>query len=113
MAKKKAALACSVCGSRNYTKSVSEGKSGERLEINKFCKYCNQYTLHKETKQRTGGPAMKFIKSVKDEMKQVTWPSGKQLRKDTLVVIETSIIFGVMFFVMDTAIQSLFAYLLK
>ncbi len=36
--------------SRNYTKSVSEGKSGERLEINKFCKYCNQYTLHKETK---------------------------------------------------------------
>ncbi|MCZ1960527.1 50S ribosomal protein L33, partial [Enterococcus faecium] len=23
---------------------------GERLEINKFCKYCNQYTLHKETK---------------------------------------------------------------
>ncbi|HAP9097641.1 TPA: 50S ribosomal protein L33 [Enterococcus faecium] len=48
--RKKAALACSVCGSRNYTKSVSEGKSGERLEINKFCKYCNQYTLHKETK---------------------------------------------------------------
>ncbi|HAP4871136.1 TPA: 50S ribosomal protein L33, partial [Enterococcus faecalis] len=28
----------------------SEGKRGERLEINKFCKYCNQYTLHKETK---------------------------------------------------------------
>ncbi|MFR8960330.1 MAG: 50S ribosomal protein L33, partial [Enterococcus faecalis] len=26
------------------------GKRGERLEINKFCKYCNQYTLHKETK---------------------------------------------------------------
>ncbi|EOJ89879.1 50S ribosomal protein L33 [Enterococcus faecalis] len=50
MATKKAALACSVCGSRNYSKSVSEGKCGERLEINKFCKYCNQYTLHKETK---------------------------------------------------------------
>ena len=43
MATKKAALACSVCGSRNYSKSVSEGKRGERLEINKFCKYCNQY----------------------------------------------------------------------
>jgi len=50
MATKKAALACSVCGSRNYSKSVSEGKKGERLEINKFCKYCNQYTLHRETK---------------------------------------------------------------
>lgn len=50
MAVKKAALACSVCGSRNYYKSVSEGKQGERLEIKKFCKHCGQYTLHRETK---------------------------------------------------------------
>ncbi|MCG4305557.1 preprotein translocase subunit SecE, partial [Enterococcus lactis] len=28
---------------------------------------------------------MKFLKSVKDEIKQVTWPNRKQLRKDTLV----------------------------
>ncbi|MEY8445423.1 preprotein translocase subunit SecE [Enterococcus ratti] len=56
---------------------------------------------------------MKFFKSVKSEMKQVTWPSRKQLRKDTLIVIETSIIFGIMFFLMDTAIQSLFKLLLK
>ncbi|GCF94011.1 50S ribosomal protein L33 2 [Enterococcus florum] len=50
MATKKAALACTVCGSRNYSKAVSENKHGSRLEINKFCKYCNKYTLHKETK---------------------------------------------------------------
>lgn len=50
MAKKKAALACTVCGSRNYTKSVSEGKPGERLEVKKFCKHCQKHTLHKETK---------------------------------------------------------------
>lgn len=112
MAKKKAALACSVCGSRNYTKSVSEGKSGERLEINKFCKYCNQYTLHRETKQEEVS-GMKFIKSVIDEMKRVTWPTKQQLRKDTIVVIETSIIFAVMFFVMDTVIQKLLALVLK
>ena len=56
---------------------------------------------------------MKFLKSLKDEIKQVTWPSRKQLRKDTLVVIETSIIFGLMFYVMDTAIQSLFGWILK
>lgn len=43
-------------------------------------------------------------------MKNVTWPSGKQLRKDTLVVIETSLIFAVMFYVMDTAIQSVFTW---
>lgn len=50
MVAKKVALACSVCGSRNYYKSVSEGKLGQRLEINKFCKHCNQYTIHKQTK---------------------------------------------------------------
>lgn len=53
---------------------------------------------------------MKFLKSVAEEMKNVTWPSGKQLRKDTLVVIETSLIFAVMFYVMDTAIQSVFTW---
>ncbi|KFN92839.1 preprotein translocase subunit [Tetragenococcus muriaticus PMC-11-5] len=40
---------------------------------------------------------MKFIRSVKDEMKKVTWPTGKQLRKDTLVVIEMALIFTVSF----------------
>ncbi|MGX7350539.1 preprotein translocase, SecE subunit [Enterococcus canis] len=56
---------------------------------------------------------MKFIRSVIDEMKIVTWPSKKQLRKDTLVVIETSIIFAVMFGVMDWAIQSVFKLVIR
>jgi len=46
----KTALACSVCGSRNYSKSVNNGQRTERLEIKKFCKYCKQHTLHRETK---------------------------------------------------------------
>ena len=75
MATKKAALACSVCGSRNYSKSVSEGKRGERLEINKFCKYCNQYTLHKKRNRFRGGYQHEIFRSVADEMKQVTWPT--------------------------------------
>ncbi len=50
MATKKAALACSVCGSRNYSKAVSDGQRKERLEVKKFCKYCKKHTLHRETK---------------------------------------------------------------
>lgn len=56
---------------------------------------------------------MKFLRSVKDEMKKVTWPNGKQLRKDTIVVIETSLIFTVLFYIMDTGIQSLFTWILQ
>ncbi|MDH6363532.1 preprotein translocase subunit SecE [Enterococcus sp. PF1-24] len=47
---------------------------------------------------------MKFLRSVVDEMKKVTWPNGKKLRRDTLTVVQTSIIFGVFFFVVDSVI---------
>ncbi|UDM31869.1 50S ribosomal protein L33 [Lentilactobacillus laojiaonis] len=49
MAYKKVALACSDCGSRNYTISSSSTRT-ERLEVKKFCKYCGGYTLHRETR---------------------------------------------------------------
>ncbi len=50
MKRKKAALACTVCGSRNYTLDSGNTVRTERLEIKKFCKYCGKHTLHKETK---------------------------------------------------------------
>lgn len=49
MAIRKAALACTVCGSRNYTITVKTERT-TRLEVNKFCKHCGKYTLHKETR---------------------------------------------------------------
>lgn len=49
VAQKKVALACSVCGSRNYTIAANPNRQ-ERLEIKKFCKYCQKYTLHRETR---------------------------------------------------------------
>lgn len=56
---------------------------------------------------------MKFLRSVREEMKKVTWPTGKQLRKDTIIVIETSLVFALLFYVMDTGIQSVFSWILK
>jgi len=50
MKPKKIGLACSVCGSRNYSKSVGSKIRTERLEVKKYCKYCGEHTLHKETK---------------------------------------------------------------
>ena len=44
------ALACTVCGSRNYrtTRVVKNGATALRLK--KFCKTCKQHTIHQETK---------------------------------------------------------------
>ncbi|WP_080849049.1 50S ribosomal protein L33 [Cytobacillus gottheilii] len=45
---KKAVLACSQCGKRNYSTSAS--KDGTRLEFKKFCSTCSTHTVHRETK---------------------------------------------------------------
>lgn len=49
MAHNKVALACSVCGSRNYIITANLNRQ-ERLEVKKFCKFCGKHTLHRETK---------------------------------------------------------------
>lgn len=47
---KKAGLACTECGSRNYTISLSSNAKEKRVEVKKFCKHCGKHTLHKETR---------------------------------------------------------------
>lgn len=44
------ALACTVCGSRNYSLDNGVKQRTERLELKKYCKRCGKHTLHKETK---------------------------------------------------------------
>ena len=56
---------------------------------------------------------MKFIRGVKEEMKKVTWPTGKQLRRDAMIGIQTSIIFAILFYVTDTGVQTDFSWILK
>lgn len=50
MTPKKGALACIVCGQRNYSIKPTQTGKITRLEVKKYCRYCNQHTVHKETK---------------------------------------------------------------
>lgn len=102
MAQKKIALACSVCGSRNYIIAANPTRQ-ERLEVKKFCKYCNKHTLHRETRQ--GGFSVKFIKSVFKTMKDTTWPTKKEAVSDTATVISTALLFTVFFAIVDFLVQ--------
>ncbi|MCX7661702.1 MAG: 50S ribosomal protein L33 [Candidatus Omnitrophica bacterium] len=43
-------LECSSCKNRNYTTTKNKKKHPEKLELNKFCKFCKKHTLHKEIK---------------------------------------------------------------
>lgn len=43
-------LACTECKQRNYNTSKNKQTNTDRLEFNKFCKFCKKHTVHKETK---------------------------------------------------------------
>ncbi|WP_125711119.1 preprotein translocase subunit SecE [Lacticaseibacillus porcinae] len=50
---------------------------------------------------------MKFIKSVFQEMKAVTWPNAKETRRDTSTVVMTSVLFAIYFALADFVILTL------
>ncbi|AJQ29235.1 MULTISPECIES: 50S ribosomal protein L33 [Sporomusaceae] len=43
-------LACTDCKQRNYQTNKNKKNDPDRLEFNKYCKFCKKHTLHKETK---------------------------------------------------------------
>ncbi len=43
-------LACTECKQRNYTSTKDKKKTTEKVELKKYCKFCNCHTLHRETK---------------------------------------------------------------
>ena len=46
-----------------------------------------------------------FFKGVKAEFKKITWPDKKSLLKQTVAVVVTTIVLGVLIAVFDFAIQ--------
>jgi large subunit ribosomal protein L33 len=43
-------LACTECKQRNYQTNKNKKNDPDRLEFNKYCKFCKKHTPHKETK---------------------------------------------------------------
>ena len=43
-------LACVDCKQRNYTTIKNKKNNPDRLELKKYCKFCNGHRLHRETR---------------------------------------------------------------
>ena len=52
-----------------------------------------------EKKENAG---LKFFRSVKSELKKVTWPSFKQVSKNTWTVLICVVLIGLFIFILDT-----------
>ena len=48
-----------------------------------------------------------FLSEVRNELKRVTWPSSKEVYATTVVVILTSLFFGIYLFVLDFGLNNL------
>ena len=46
----KVILECTERKSRNYTTKKNKKLDPDRVETNKYCKFCKKHTLHKETR---------------------------------------------------------------
>ncbi|MEO0272169.1 MAG: 50S ribosomal protein L33 [candidate division WOR-3 bacterium] len=45
----KIALVCSECKRKNYYSTKNKDKK-DKIELKKYCKFCNKHTVHKESK---------------------------------------------------------------
>jgi large subunit ribosomal protein L33 len=43
-------LACTICKRRNYTTMKNKKNDPDRIELQKYCKWCRKHTLHRETR---------------------------------------------------------------
>ncbi|MHB1287081.1 MAG: 50S ribosomal protein L33 [Leptospirales bacterium] len=43
-------LACTQCKDRNYSSMKNKRNTPDKVELNKYCRRCNDHTVHKETK---------------------------------------------------------------
>ncbi len=67
-------------------------------------------------KEATGGRierARLFLSEVRNELKRVTWPSQKEVYATTVVVILTSIFFGLYLFGIDQALLAIVTWVFK
>jgi preprotein translocase subunit SecE len=59
------------------------------------------------------GRSRRFLTEVRNEMSRVTWPSRREVYATTLVVILTSVFFGVYLYGIDLILDGLYRWLLS
>ena len=67
-------------------------------------------------REATGGRierARLFLSEVRNELKRVTWPSQKEVYATTVVVILTSLFFGIYLFAVDYGLNTLVTWVFR
>ena len=76
----------------------------------------NTTTTLGNVKEAAGGRlerARLFLSEVRNELRRVTWPSRREVYATTVVVILTSIFFGLYLFVLDYGIDAIVSWIFR
>jgi preprotein translocase subunit SecE len=76
----------------------------------------NEPTKLETVKEAAGGRlerARLFLSEVRNELKRVTWPSQKEVYATTVVVILTSLFFGIYLFTVDYGLNTLVTWIFR
>ena len=124
-------MACTDCKQRNYQTSKNKKNDPNRIEMNKYCKFCQKQTLHRETKQfqilltgvkrmanqeMTQGSKFDVAKIWRDsqgEFKKITWPTRQELIAYTVVVLITVLVMAMIIGGIDWVINFIIRMVLK
>ncbi|MBM7615317.1 preprotein translocase subunit SecE [Alkaliphilus hydrothermalis] len=70
-------------------------------------------STHANTNNEKRGNASKYLKGVKSELKKVNWPSRKDLKNHTALVVGAVAVATAMLWVFDTAFGFGLSFILK
>ena len=108
-------LECTECKNRNYNMTKDKKAHPDRMETKKYCRFCKSHTLHKETKESSGGSGImsetektqkkSWFKGLQAEFKKVIWPDKKTLARQTTAVVAVSVILGALIAVIDVILR--------
>jgi len=76
----------------------------------------NQTTTLDNVKEAAGGRverARVFLSEVRNELKRVTWPSRREVYATTVVVILTSIFFGLYLYALDLGMNAIVQWIFR
>ena len=118
----KITLACTECKQRNYNTKKNKKNDPDRLEMNKYCKFCrtsqrNQVGERRAVKvadekkpgffKRIASGIKRFFKDTKSELKKVVWPSKKTVLNNTGIVIVVLVLSSVSIGIIDFVFNAL------
>ena len=87
----KVTLACTECKQRNYNTTKNKKTNPDRIELNKYS----------------------YIRETKQELKRVSWPTKKELLKNTGVVLTVVTSATILVWALDTGLQGALGLILK